>query len=241
MIVHSSIDEKGQAHGGKAGDQTKKEVCTRSWYNSNWNVCLRHPDKLISRKAASIAKKLADSNLVGYDQYQRNTLYNALVKYGWDVDKYIESGELTECDCSSFMYAVYCCVIPKMRKAGNAPTTRTMRNTFYNAGFKVLVTNDYLKSDNKLITGDVLVHEGYHTVMNITDNVAAEPAVKYYPKYEGKSISIVDGLRAVGESNTSLAYRKKIAVVNNIVDYVGTSKQNGYMLNLLKQGKLVRV
>ena len=33
MIGHASIDENGKARGGVAGDQTKREVCTRTWYD----------------------------------------------------------------------------------------------------------------------------------------------------------------------------------------------------------------
>ena len=39
-IGHASIDENGRAQGGKAGDQTGKEVCTRNWYkhSKGWRV-----------------------------------------------------------------------------------------------------------------------------------------------------------------------------------------------------------
>ena len=32
-IGHASIDERGKARGGAAGDQTGREVYTRNWYN----------------------------------------------------------------------------------------------------------------------------------------------------------------------------------------------------------------
>ena len=40
IIGHSSIDENGKISGGKAGDQTTKEVCTRSFYmhSKGWVV-----------------------------------------------------------------------------------------------------------------------------------------------------------------------------------------------------------
>ena len=106
-ICHASIDERGKANSGAAGDQTGREVCTRAWYSKPWDTMLRYKDASIAKKAAEIAKKLAKSNLVGYDQYQRNTLYQALKKNNWDVDKYIKSGVKTETDCSAFMYACY--------------------------------------------------------------------------------------------------------------------------------------
>jgi GH24 family phage-related lysozyme (muramidase)/uncharacterized protein YgiM (DUF1202 family) len=41
QIVHASINEKGTATGGKSGDQTGKEICTRSYYNHPWDSVLR--------------------------------------------------------------------------------------------------------------------------------------------------------------------------------------------------------
>lgn len=61
----------------------------------------------------------------------------------------------------------------------------------------------------------------------------------YYPKYTGSSTSIATALSAVGV-NSSYAHRKEIAAANNIANYSGTAAQNTQMLNLLKQGKLVK-
>jgi len=62
---------------------------------------------------------------------------------------------------------------------------------------------------------------------------------KYYKKYTGKSTSIVDALKDVGVAST-FKNRRKIAKANDIKLYVGTSKQNTKMLNLLKKGKLIK-
>lgn len=40
-IVHASINENGEAKGGKSGDQTGKEVCRRHYYNHPWDHVLR--------------------------------------------------------------------------------------------------------------------------------------------------------------------------------------------------------
>lgn len=166
-ICHASIDENGKTKNGSVGDQTGKEVCVRYWYSKPWNVMLRYKDTNVALQAAEIAKKLANSNLVGYDQNQRNTLYNKLVKYNWNVDAYIASGEKSETDCSAFMYACYCVLIPSMRASGNAPTTQTMKSKFMANGFTAYSTVKYLSSDAYLMVGDVLVKEGSHTVMAI--------------------------------------------------------------------------
>jgi len=61
----------------------------------------------------------------------------------------------------------------------------------------------------------------------------------YFSRYTGTSGSIVTGLNAVG-ANSSYAYRSQIAAANGITGYRGTASQNVAMLNLLKQGKLIR-
>ena len=68
---------------------------------------------------------------------------------------------------------------------------------------------------------------------------ASAASVTYYPKYTGSSGSIVDGLRAVGV-DSSYSNRSKIAALNGIANYSGTASQNTQMLNLLKQGKLIK-
>lgn len=67
---------------------------------------------------------------------------------------------------------------------------------------------------------------------------ATKTTAKYYPKYSGKSDSIVDALKTVGETDTGITRRKKIATTNGIKDYTGTAAQNSKMLQLLKTGKL---
>ena len=62
-------------------------------------------------------------------------------------------------------------------------------------------------------------------------------SASYYPKYTGKSISLVDALKSL-KIDSSFANRKKIATKNGIKAYLGTAKQNTQMLNLLKHGRL---
>lgn len=59
----------------------------------------------------------------------------------------------------------------------------------------------------------------------------------FYPKYSGKSLSIVDALKSL-KIDSSFENRKKIALKNSIKNYKGTAKQNEKMLALLKRGKL---
>lgn len=41
-IVHASINEFNGITGGKSGDQTGREICTRSYYNGGWTSVLRY-------------------------------------------------------------------------------------------------------------------------------------------------------------------------------------------------------
>ncbi len=65
------------------------------------------------------------------------------------------------------------------------------------------------------------------------------PLMKYYPKYTGKSNSLVDALKEMG-IDSSFAHRTKIAKVNDIKVYIGSASQNIKLLNLLKAGKCIK-
>lgn len=61
----------------------------------------------------------------------------------------------------------------------------------------------------------------------------------YFPKYAGKSNSIVDIFKIL-KLDSSFNNRKKIAKVNGISVYLGTAKQNNKLVSLAKQGKLLK-
>ncbi|MGN1457569.1 MAG: hypothetical protein ACI4XP_06410 [Acutalibacteraceae bacterium] len=63
--------------------------------------------------------------------------------------------------------------------------------------------------------------------------------VTYYPKCSSSASTIVEGLNSIGV-DSSKAFRTKIAAANDIANYSGTAAQNTQMLNLLKQGKLIK-
>ena len=63
---------------------------------------------------------------------------------------------------------------------------------------------------------------------------------KYYNAIKSyKGDSIVEALNKRGV-DSSFEFRKKIAKVNGILNYTGTAKQNLYLLNLMRQGKLIK-
>ena len=70
-------------------------------------------------------------------------------------------------------------------------------------------------------------------------NKKINPDLQYFPPTPYKDYSIVDGLKAIG-ADSSYDYREKIAEKNGIESYLGTPQQNTVMLNLLKEGKLLK-
>ena len=178
-IGHSSCDENGKAHGGKAGDSTAKEVCLRTWYNGNWHTVLRPIDSTIAEKMAVACEAGCLNNNIGYDQWQRNTLRTQARAVNWDLSKITTP---CECDCSSFMsVCAECAGIDIPYYAGNAPTTSSMESAFNSTGeFDVLKESKYLTSDAYLKRGDILIKSG-HTVMvleNGSKAVVEEVTVK---------------------------------------------------------------
>jgi len=240
-IVHASISENGTAHNAKPGDQTGKEVCIRSWYNKPWDMIIRHPNEDIREKAANISVLLANSELVGYDQDNRNTLYKELEKNNFSASSYINGKVLTETDCSAFVCACYVCAgVGTLKYSSNAPTTRTMEQIYKAAGFQILKDKQYTTSDEYLLKGDILLKVGSHTVMAIDSGSRARQGanIDYFPQYKGTSDSIVTALGSMG-IDYSKSYRKKIAEANGISNYSGTYLQNIKLINLLKSGYLV--
>ena len=79
-----------------------------------------------------------------------------------------------------------------------------------------------------------------NTTVNNTQASKTAKTVKYYePIKSYKGNSFVDALKKRGV-NASMKFRKKIASVNGIKNYTGTTKQNSKLLALMKKGKLIK-
>lgn len=168
-ISNTGHDEKGGTKGGKAGDQGG-EYTVRSWYNRPWTVVLRWPDQAQADMAADMAVEAALNNNVGYDQNQRTTFWQQLVKAG-----YIPANIKTPCeaDCTASTAAIwkgvgYRCNVPALKSISTSTTSRNMRARFVAAGFKALTASKYLTSGKYLLPGDVLLYENHHACINIT-------------------------------------------------------------------------
>ena len=79
------IDENGNAHGGKAGDQTGNEVSIQPYYThkKGWNVIRAYSDRVREAIAQDMEWACANNN-IGYDQYENQTLYKAAEPFGFN-------------------------------------------------------------------------------------------------------------------------------------------------------------
>lgn len=176
-IGHASIDENRKIKGGSAGDQTKKELCTRSYYNIGWEYVLRPKSKTLAEKSAKACEKGCANNYIGYDQNQRNSLNTQAKKVNYDLSK-IKTR--CETDCSAFMTVCAIAGGANIGYGSNAPTTSTMKTRFLISGdYEVITTSKYLTSDKYLKRGDILVKAGSHTVMALEDGEGLKASTVY--------------------------------------------------------------
>ena len=188
IIGHASIAENGSATGGVAGDQTGKEVCTRSWYTKGWNVLLRPKSATLAELSARACEAACANENIGYDQGGRNTLYANAKAVDFDIER-ITSG--CECDCSSLMHVCAIAGGANLTYEGNGYTTRTMVAAYKASGdYEKLTDSKYLTQDAYLQRGDILVKEGSHTAMVLSNGsaVAVEQTPTVIPLVDNTTI-----------------------------------------------------
>lgn len=215
-IIQASISEHGTTK-GSAGDQTGKELNIKDWYNRPWDAVIRCRNSSIAYEAMEIAKKLANSNLVGYNQTDRNNLYKVLKKYNFDIEKYIVSGEKSNCDCSSFVYACYACVLPELRADANAPTTSNYIDFFDNNGFYIFQNSIYTTQTNLLLNGDILLSIGKHVVIACNDSSIKEYSISLENALSVIASEVLKGTFGNGEYRKENIYKAVQNKVNKLL------------------------
>lgn len=223
IIGSARQDEHGRYSGGKAGDQTGREVSTQNFYNHSkgWNI-LRAKDNKVAEKLAEAMKIACGNNNIGYDQSGRY----GVIKHG------IKAKVKTECDCSSLVRA---CIIYATGKDVGDFNTENERSVILKSGLFDDIGS--YKNGKTLYNGDILVTRTKgHTAIVVSG--ARKCKNKYYPKYTGSSNSIVEALKAVGEDDVSKEHRAEIAKKNGFSNFKFTSEENSKMLSILKKGKL---
>lgn len=104
---------------------------------------------------------------------------------------------------------------------------------------KVQPQNYLLDLDDAKCYNGSIIH-----LWSLHDNLSARwkliPVAKeYFPRYDGSSGSIITAFNKIG-CDSSYSYRSKVAIANGISNYSGKSSENIQLLNLVKQGKLLR-
>lgn len=103
-----------------------------------------------------------------------------------------------------------------------------------------------LESNTKNIKSSIkslieTVNNANKTTVSSNKGSISNPTNEYFKKTTYNGVSIVDGLKAIGEyKNSSYSARKQIAKANGIANYTGTAKQNTELLNKLKNGTLLK-
>lgn len=175
-IGSARIDENGNAHGGKAGDQTGKEVSTQDWYLSSkgWRV-YRAKNPAVAEKIAQCMERACKNDNIGYDQYQRNTLYKLAEPLGFDTALVTTP---CEADCSALVRV--CCAfagimgLPEDFRTYNMPTNLKKTNAF------VELTGDKYQAQSLYLgRGDILVTKtAGHTVVVLTNGSRYEGTIQ---------------------------------------------------------------
>lgn len=168
-IAHASISENGTVKGEK-GDQTKKEVCLRKWYDKPFNVVIRFNDPDMREKVAYAMERACANDNWGYSQYDRNSGLNACRSLNYDPGLVTKP---VNCDCSSLITiaCIYAGIAEcALVKGGNCATTRTLKSLLKATGeVTIFTSSEYTRKTDKLLRGDILLAEGSHVVAVVKD------------------------------------------------------------------------
>lgn len=166
MCAWASANELGKVNGGKAGDQTGKEVKCGSIYNFGQTRVYRCKNRNKAVRIGAAAKGMATNNNFGYCQNHRTTGYNALKNAGWVVANVkspveIDCSELAACAVN---VAYGKSMIPSSVYSGN------IGKALLNTGlFKELKASKYLGKSEYIECGDIIVAPGKHVIVAYTD------------------------------------------------------------------------
>ncbi len=161
-LAHAVYDEAGRSSGGKPGDSTGKEVAIWDWYKSGtgWTSVIRAKDKAVASRIAQVAKDIANNNHIGYNQYNRLSLFKQAQAVNFDISKIKVN---CDTDCSA-MVAV--CINASGIKISSSISTATQLNAIKaTKQFDILTDKKYLTSAKYLQEGDILWRQGHTAVV----------------------------------------------------------------------------
>lgn len=173
------IDENGNISGGRAGDQTKREVATEPYYShpKGWYM-LRAKDSDKARKIGLAMAEACMNDNIGYDQSGRYGVIECLKIYG----RLAKINKPTEADCSSLVRA--CCIQAGIN-VGDFNTASEVAVLEKTGAFNKAVA---VTPNTKLQVGDILVTRSKgHTVIVTESDYKPETQPKPKPQTGGKA------------------------------------------------------
>lgn len=207
ILGSARVDERGKYSGGKAGDQTGKEVSTQSFYmhKKGWYVLRPKSIKVANGIANSMSRACSNSN-IGYDQGNRL----AIISVGTKTKK------PTECDCSSLVRQ--CIKEGSGYDLGNF-TTANEADVLERSG--LFEKKKSVSVFTKLYNGDVLVTKTKgHTVVVVSGRERKSSSAK---KYSGTFPKLPPrGYYTIGDGyKTVVAYSSEIERLQKFLNWAG--------------------
>jgi len=170
LIGHASSDERGKYSGGQAGEQNGREVYTREYYDRPFLVVIRPKSEAIAEKIATAMEEACANSNIGYDQYQRTTLYTEAKKVGFNLSKVMTP---CETDCSALVaVCVNAAGIPVSKDiyTGNEEQALLKTNQF-----DVVYKSSSIGADPSILKrGDILLYPYHHTAVALSDGSGNE-------------------------------------------------------------------
>lgn len=173
FIGSARIDENGRISGGRAGDQTGAEVAIEDYYkhSKGWRA-FRAKDAIKQRGLAHAMRDACKNPNIGYDQSERNSLFNEAEKHLFNVSLISTP---VECDCSSLVRV--CCAfvgvgLPDFSTANEADIL--LSSGYFDEIKFTQTTGKGLKE------GDILVTKtkGHTVIVVSTDDDGIDPVVE---------------------------------------------------------------
>lgn len=183
-IGSARIDENGNISGGRAGDQTKREVATEPYYShpKGWYM-LRAKDTEIAKKIGQAMCEGCSNDNIGYSQSDRYGVITNLKVYG----RIAKIAVKTNADCSSLVRA--CCIQAGIN-VGDFNTASEVAVLERTGAFNKAVA---VTPSTKLQVGDILVTRTKgHTV--IVTEVDKKSENKPKPQTGGKAKKSVEAV-----------------------------------------------
>lgn len=226
-------DEHGKASGGEPGNQTGKELRIQPWYKNKkgWRV-FRAKSYEVAQKLAYDMRAACDNPNIGYDQKQRNTLWNVADRFEFDCK---EVNEPCECDCSSL---VRVCLAYAGIVLSNFNTASEPSRLINSGQFVELTDIEVTDTPNYLRTGDILVTavKG-HTAIVLNDGPDAEKPEPEpqpeppEPEPKTKYVEIIGKSVRVRSSDSVLGRTQFIAHKGDTFPLVGIAPSGWYQID----------